>query len=1106
MSSWLHTSASAVLCGFRSKRRGLLTVVFFSAVLVVAYWPVLFGGNTLSTASYTVGTNGFEPFPGQETVGIDCGVVFLDCGASAWQFEPWAEVTNEALWEGELPLWNPYQGGGVPLAANAQSAVFDPLLLPVNLFPSTWLWDLTALGALLFGAIGFLAFGRLIGLNHVSAGTMGVAYALSGFFFLHANNGFIRTYAYLPVLLAAVEWCLRRRDALPVAAIAGAVAGCLLVGMPEAAFLVLLAVGGYALWRLIGEAERLRNAVRLLTGALLGSALAAPMLLPFAEYVELSHSLHTSESGSGERTEPARLLLGWVVPFVDGQRWGTRSWVGAAVLMLGLVGLVAKSTLRRRVAIPCALIAFLTILKVVGFPVIELVGRLPIFERVNFEAWAPPIVAAMFAVLAGLGVEAFSRGQVGFRQVTTALAIFLVLVGWGVSVNDVVFSSLTNLELILSLGLALGAAAVVVAASRFAPSTRISSIMLLVVVAELLILAPFHHYADRSDPYRPDDWLGELVDLDGQGDGSRLFAVNALLFPNTAGVFGLSDIRMLDALYVDRYWRYVSLFVEPEIESRFVGGPFGVSEEQTRARIVGNPMFDLLGVDWIVAGGEIMQTPLQERLESSIQASPALRGGYMDLGQGWRRYAFFQHAPNRTTIPLEPPLQGVLSFRYGLDRASFKTEGGSDGVTFGVDVVRASGAMEHLWSQNVEPGRDEFIVGWNRHSLVVEHDPADPVHELVLLTEPIGHTAMDWAGWIDLEFNRIGDESLTARFLDSIDQTPELRGAFMWESSEQPTRALFQHTPGDLELPIEEFTGGVLSFRYGLDFEAMDPAAGSDGVRFAVEVESKTGDRKRLWSTAVVPELVDDGHRWESAEVRLEGDTTEPPVGVWLLTEPIGHTAMDWAGWTDLELISPDDAPLVFTPEESDQLAGPVIKSDIAVVYENTHAVPRALVVHDVHAVSSVDAAEAWFREHATVLSDQTVLVDGIDPTKTAVIETDDGLLPAGFGPTTCTEPGSARIVDQRLTSVRVEVSSACPGLLLLADVYMPGWTATVDGGSADVYPTDIAFRGVSVPAGNSVVEFSYRPASFRNGVLLMLTAVIVLLGLTVRDRRRRVA
>jgi len=72
--------------------------------------------------------------------------------------------------------------------------------------------------------------------------------------------------------------------------------------------------------------------------------------------------------------------------------------------------------------------------------------------------------------------------------------------------------------------------------------------------------------------------------------------------------------------------------------------------------------------------------------------------------------------------------------------------------------------------------------------------------------------------------------------------------------------------------------------------------------------------------------------------------------------------------------------------------------------------------------------------------------------------------------------------------------------------VYMPGWTATVDGGSADVYPTDIAFRGVSVPAGNSVVEFSYRPASFRNGVLLMLTAVIVLLGLTVRDRRRRVA
>ena len=119
----------------------LVGVLVSCLIVVVAFAPVVFGGRTLSGASKTYGTNGSAPFPGQVTP-ASFPDVRPDLGASAWQFEPWAEVTSREYASGEVPLWSPFQGIGAPLAANMQSAVFDPLLLAVNLHPTPLTWDL----------------------------------------------------------------------------------------------------------------------------------------------------------------------------------------------------------------------------------------------------------------------------------------------------------------------------------------------------------------------------------------------------------------------------------------------------------------------------------------------------------------------------------------------------------------------------------------------------------------------------------------------------------------------------------------------------------------------------------------------------------------------------------------------------------------------------------------------------------------------------------------------------------------------------------------------------------------------------------------------------
>ena len=65
-----------------------------------------------------------------------------DPGAVAWQFESWNRTVPRIVAGGELPLWNPYQAGGVPLLGTIMPGVLSPLQWPYFASASLWWWDL----------------------------------------------------------------------------------------------------------------------------------------------------------------------------------------------------------------------------------------------------------------------------------------------------------------------------------------------------------------------------------------------------------------------------------------------------------------------------------------------------------------------------------------------------------------------------------------------------------------------------------------------------------------------------------------------------------------------------------------------------------------------------------------------------------------------------------------------------------------------------------------------------------------------------------------------------------------------------------------------------
>jgi hypothetical protein len=180
-------------------------------------------------------------------------------------------------------------------------------------------------------------------------------------------------------------------------------------------------------------------------------------------------------------------------------------------------------------------------------------------------------------------------------------------------------------------------------------------------------------------------------------------------------------------------------------------------------------------------------------------------------------------------------------------------------------------------------------------------------------------------------------------------------------------------------------------------------------------------------------------------------------------------------------------------------------------VYENTKAYPRAWVVHDVHLAGGEDDAFRYLEERSHRRYGAQV-VDAFDPRRQAVVEpggtkTDRTLDALEGGRTSCTPaaPDEATVERYSAESVELRVSAGCAGLLVLPDVYFPGWTATVNGEGRPIYATDGAFRGVTVPKGASRVEFRYAPRAFPIGIALAcvgLIAFLVVGGLSVWRRR----
>lgn len=224
-----------------------------------------------------------------------------------------------------------------------------------------------------------------------------------------------------------------------------------------------------------------------------------------------------------------------------------------------------------------------------------------------------------------------------------------------------------------------------------------------------------------------------------------------------------------------------------------------------------------------------------------------------------------------------------------------------------------------------------------------------------------------------------------------------------------------------------------------------------DGRGYDLPVERRID---RFWRQKVAPE-------------------TQPEPG------PLALTKLDPARLQALGVLSVTD---VLQPPDYPPLAGlrRVYQGRDGAIYRNGAALPRAFVVDRQQVVGGEQEAL------------NAVTSPRLDGRRMAVTEHAlDGLARSGPGEGPSRRAGRARITSYQPDRVALRASAPGGGLMVLTDVYYPGWQATVDGKQVPIERVDYLLRGVALPPGSHTVVFSYRPLSWRIGWIVSLVALL---------------
>jgi len=339
------------------------------------------------------------------------------------QMVPWSALDWRMVHQGHIPLWNPFNALGTPLAFNWQSAPFSIPTLISYLFPLSSAFTAAVITSLLIAGPGAYLMGRSLRLNSLGSATIGTVFVLSGPFAAWLGYPFPAVYCWAGWIVACGIYILRgKHPAIATIGMAVTIAFALYGGQPEGiavlfgAIILIFAIILIARAKAGGVDPVLAPSLRLIAAFVLGTGLAMPLVLPAVLLTASSIRNFAPPTQAFPTHQLAYLIFQGYdgLPITGNGGYGislfyyveTVAYIGIGALALAGIGL----WVRRKSAVSLALFAAILACLALVFvgPVDTTLDKLPLVGNVTWWRALMPL-SLIIATLAGITIDVIVR-------------------------------------------------------------------------------------------------------------------------------------------------------------------------------------------------------------------------------------------------------------------------------------------------------------------------------------------------------------------------------------------------------------------------------------------------------------------------------------------------------------------------------------------------------------------------------------------------------------------------------------------------------------------------------------------------------------------------
>jgi Bacterial membrane protein YfhO len=522
--------------------------------------------------------------------------IYLDHGATDWIESPINMAAHHAIFEGSLPIWNPYNSMGMPIISNTNGSTMAPLGLFLNFVNSELAWNLMYVGRLLFAVLFTFYFLRKLKLGQIASVSGALLFGFSGYSQLYLNMFHFHVDAILPFLFWATLRYSQEKTKASWVMLLSAISAMILGGNPQNLVLSCIVTCAFFVYLSVADSSKAKYKTGFFYALafIVATGICSAYGLSFYELYARSLKYH---DGVGTFSLPTMSLLGLSFPvfFVTPAQGAVYfPYLGFLTIPVILVGI--KFTGQHKVATWFFLVvSLLFILKVVGFPLLNSIGSLPLLDKILFTKYLSPLyfsIAVLFAIsINGLLNDRKSDRFYLFVLISFVLMFVLYKYAFHAQHPDRGFLNGWTLLLVFSACMA------PLLKRRFSDKKMGFVVAILTCLFCELFFNRTYHVKDAlafGVAFRSPKFVS-FIQTDRQYHYDRIFGVGNILMGNLASLYQLHDIRGLSATTDNKYYTFMRDLV---LGNKIDLHPF-VTTSSTYHE-TGRSLLNLLGVKYII--------------------------------------------------------------------------------------------------------------------------------------------------------------------------------------------------------------------------------------------------------------------------------------------------------------------------------------------------------------------------------------------------------------------------------------------------------------------------------------------------------------------------